>query len=917
MLEISRKILSFLCAVVFVFSAVMSTTYAWENEQQVLNDLSGEKTKFISVELLKLEKQNDNSQKEIPIANTAFYLFKADNTQIGGRYLTDKNGKITLSLSAGNYYFEEISPSVGYTYDKDENGKKITKYPFTVTDKDETVSVKAYNIRLNSSLEIKKTVENADDSPLLDMQKKTLFEFTVKFSQDGDYKYRIDKGIEQTIKNGGKIYLCHGQTAVFENLPVGLKYTVTETVVNGYTCNSTGNEGHIKEEKSVAEFVNTCDLEKLGSVRVSKEVFGDDADINKEFKFTAKFGSVVEVFTLKHGEVKEFTGIPVGTEYVITESDASKDGYIPKIQEFKGKIVNTDTVLIPFENIYTPDDTDKTGDLKVIKTVKGENADKNKEFKFTVTFSGENAPKSETFTLKDGEHKLFTNIPKGIHYTVTEIDNGGYTPEHNSFSGVIIAEQTAEVEFVNIVPIVPPQPEKTKITVTKQLAGEYLESDKNRSFNFTLTVNGEVTKFALKANETKEFEVPAGAVYQLEEDDYIAIGFSQSIENGYGVAENPVDITVTNTYTGTPMVEIKGEKTWEMGEYKNIKLPDTITIRLMYGNILVEEKVVKPDDDGTWKYKFTAPKYNQDGSLAEYKVLELPIENYNTTYDGYNIINTYVAPLKVKLPVITKITEGKNIPETQFEFVFKGSQNAPMPENSQGNKKTLIIKGAGNIEIGTLTFTKPGEYVYTVNEVNYGIKGWTFDSTNYTVKINVTEKDNVLSYNQTIIKDDKKTDKIVFTNIFDESVYTNTTTISGTKTWNHGNNPEKYQPKSIIVEVYGNGKLTAQREVTVKDNWNYSFELPKLDKYEKEIIYTVNEVPVKNYKVTINGYDLTNTYTGSTPDKDDHDQSDDYYAPDDTTQTGDKTDMSFCIILMIVSLVGFVITIIAGKKKKT
>ena len=102
--------------------------------------------------------------------------------------------------------------------------------------------------------------------------------------------------------------------------------------------------------------------------------------------------------------------------------------------------------------------------------------------------------------------------------------------------------------------------------------------------------------------------------------------------------------------------------------------------------------------------------------------------------------------------------------------------------------------------------------------------------------------------------------------------------------------------------------------------WNWltggstTFELPKLDKYDREIVYTVSEAPVDNYKVTVNGYDLTNTYTGSAID--DSSQSNDYHVPEDTTQTGDKTDMSFCIILMILSFTGFVITIIAGRKKK-
>ena len=175
MLNTVRKIVALLCAITFVISAILSGTYAWENEQQVLNDLSGKKTKLISVELLKIEKQTDLTDTEIPISDTAFYLFNENGTQVGGQYLTDENGKISLSLSAGEYYFEEIYPAVGYTYDTDENGKNITKYPFTVTNQDEIVVVKAYNVKLRGSLAIRKTVVNTDNKPLTDIQKKDSF----------------------------------------------------------------------------------------------------------------------------------------------------------------------------------------------------------------------------------------------------------------------------------------------------------------------------------------------------------------------------------------------------------------------------------------------------------------------------------------------------------------------------------------------------------------------------------------------------------------------------------------------------------------------------------------------------------------------------------------------------------------------
>ena len=55
----------------------------------------------------------------------------------------------------------------------------------------------------------------------------------------------------------------------------------------------------------------------------------------------------------------------------------------------------------------------------------------------------------------------------------------------------------------------------------------------------------------------------------------------------------------------------------------------------------------------------------------------------------------------------------------------------------------------------------------------------------------------------------------------------------------------------------------AQRQITADDDWKYSFELPKFAADGHEIVYTVDEAPVKDYNKQIRGYDLINTYIGT------------------------------------------------------
>lgn len=908
MLDTMRRSLSAFMAILFVISSVMTGTLCWQTQQMATNivtDDSGSASSSKTVELFKLEKQEDGSTAEKTIAGTVFMLFKEDGEQVGARYVTDENGKISVQLKNGKYYFEEVAPSVGYTYDT-ENGKPIKQYPFTVSGNNNTpIVVKAYNIRLEGSLLVRKTVENTEGSELTDIQKNMLFEFTVTFSDNGTYTYYIDdnKGEKQTLESGGTLKLAHGQTAVFEDVPVGVLYNVTETPVNGYSTTGNGHRGNIVEGGAVAEFVNRISADsKFGSLTITKEVVGAGSDINKEFIFTAVIGGEIHEFTLKHGESKTFTGLPIGTQYTVTEVNSAENGYISTVKEYTGRITEADELTLPFVNVYDESPEGKTGSVSVTKIVSGENPDTEKVFSFEIVFEGENAPEKQSFTLKANETKVFENIPYGVNYVVRETDAAGYDKAVDAVSGTVAGEQMAAVTFKNTVP--DDSGAKTKLTVTKRLAGEYLESEKEIAFEFVLLVNGQKTEFTLKAGETKEFSVPIGAVYEVREQDYFSDGYVQTITNGTGtVNDNRIAVVVTNEHHSSyeEKVVISGKKTWKMGTHTDVILPESIVVRLKNGELLIEEKTVTPDASGKWSYSFIAPKYNSDGSVAVYTIEEAPVDHYSPTYNGYNIVNTYVEKIIVNAPIIRKVVSGENAPETEFHFVVKGANGAPMPEGSEGNMKKLALTGAGELEIGAITFTKPGVYVYTVDEISDGAEGWTYDPAVYTITFTITEKKGKLHAESVIEKNNEVSSEIVFTNVYDESELSNNIVISGTKTWNHGTNPKNKRPTSIVVKVFGDGKLIIQRQVTAKNGWKYTFTLPKFAADGHEIVYTIDEATVKHYSKTINGYDLHNTYTGK---------------PGGTPQTGDNSNLMIWSMLMITSGIVSTFIFVQQRKKK-
>ncbi|MBQ3548798.1 MAG: Cna B-type domain-containing protein [Oscillospiraceae bacterium] len=893
------RLTALLCGVLCLFSAVMSGTYGWESKQTITNDLHGSADIMMSVVLEKLEKGSN-----LPVAGAVFYLYREDGTQIGGRYVTNEFGMVCVQLGLGNYYFQEERAPVGYTFDRDGEGNAVTRYPFTVTAQDTPITVTAYNIRLSGALIISKTVKNSDGTAVSEGQKETEFAFTVSFSDGGTYAYRIGDE-KKLLTSGDTLSLRHGESAVFESVPVGVLYDVSEAPVPGYTTASTGHRGNITETGAVAEFVNVWQGGGTGTLMVTKEVRGEGFDPQQEFTFIATIGGVQEVFTLKHSQYKEFSNIALGTSYEIREESCA--GYTASVEKYEGVVNAAETVALPFVNTCSTATPPERGSLTISKTVTGLSTACTDSFYFQVQFTGDGAPADTAIVLNglNNYTETITDIPVGVGYTVTEVLAQGYLPMWTRVSGTIHSgEETAA--FINRAQSDPtlPEGEPVDITVTKVLQGETIPADEEREFRMTMLLDGEAISFTLKNGQSRTFtDVPYGAVYELREEDYITEGFSQSIVNGSGIATEDTHIVVTNTYVDAPRVEISGEKKWSIPEGLSLILPESITVRLLDGERIVEEQTVIPDGENRWHYTFTAPKYRGDGTEIRYTVAEEPVEGFHISYDGYDITNTYVAPITDNdPPVIIKRIEGENAPLSTFTFSFEGQQGAPMPDGAVGFRKEVSVTGSGEVEIGAITFTKAGTYVYTVSEKQGREKGWTYDTAVYTVTYEVREDPvtHQLSAARTIEITGTAVTDMVFTNRYSE-VVTEMVTISGRKMWEHRGNPVGNRPTSVIIEIYGDGQRVFQMSLTQQEDWRYSVDLPKYADDGHMIVYTVDEQPVNGYDKEINGYDITNTYHDTTPDPTPG-APDTPEPPDTSVESGDTGDHSHNSVWFSVSL---------------
>ena len=711
-----RKTAAAVITLVLAACVVIGTTLAWVNDDDIINEFPGDGSAL-------LQKYETGTETPVPDAQFGLYRLEEDGTPtLVQTFTTGTDGKILATdLGPGDYYWQETSPAPGFLPELE--GGQPKKYHFSIpSGEDGPVLRVAYNTRRQDTLALTKTVLNSDGSALTQAQRDTLFEFTVTFSDGGSYAYIINGGAAQTVASGGKLYLKSGQTAQFDGISAGVGYSFAETPVTGYVTTSQNHANTVPEGGITASFTNTYTVTPPahGSLTVTKTVTGDGADLELEFEFTAVIGGVEHPFTLKHGQSKTFTDIPLGTAYTVTEADYTAEGYTLTAGPYSGTIQTGGVnITLPFINHYEGDNP-QPGGLEITKTVTGPDASHDKEFTFTVTFEGEGAPASpQTFTLTHGQTKTFEDIPRGVRYTVTETPEDGYRPDFITASGTIAANHTAKINFINRKPNEPKL--DWWIAVTKIVEGDPPASESDRLFHFILTINGTEYPFSLKAGESSDtFIAQTGDTYSLVElntPGYIKGG----VINGSGtVGTENIEIIQTNTYISPETIDIEGEKTWQAPA--GTQLPGSVTILLKNGTATV--RTATTDQSKNWRYKFeNLPRRDALGNVIPYTVEEVRIPGWRPIVTGYNITNHHQPPVIDEAIEVEKAIVGTPTENPHFKFILTPINDAPMPGNDE-----LFITGAGKSIFGRITYTVPGTYIYTITETPGNLANWTYDA---------------------------------------------------------------------------------------------------------------------------------------------------------------------------------------------
>ncbi|MCL2508708.1 MAG: DUF5979 domain-containing protein [Oscillospiraceae bacterium] len=535
-------------AVLLATSAFMTGTFALSTVLGVVDAYYGNSLYLVT--LKNLYKTPDGSPTEIPVTGSAFYLFRTDldeTVQIGELFRPDENGEISVpDMRYGDYYFLQAAIGRGGEYDLDENGDPIQKYEFTVSVKNadgKVVGVTAYNRMLVGSLTLSNTVENADGSELDEIRFNSEFEYTITFSDGGDYAY--SKNGETKKLEEQKLTLKSGETAVFKQVPVGTYYAALQTPMIGYDVSADNHRGNIGESGALVSYTNIFlqDYDFVGGLSISNTVTGTGADLSDSFNFTVHIGddpeaeyeySIGEItgtlknggkLSLKNKETAVFANVAPGTRFSVAQDDYRHIGYSTINRETSGTVLGGGSAMIVVNDRALQE---LSGRLIIKNNVIGAEGDPEREF----AFSAKIGRMTYDFTLKNGEQKVVANIPVGTKYSVTanEHESGFdlYTSgtDGNIFAGdniAIFTRNAAELGSGN-----------GTLKINLDVTGD---AEPDRLFAFNITIGGMPQQRFVLAGGTSQViqDIPAGTEYAISGGDLHAQGFLAKSSGASGV----------------------------------------------------------------------------------------------------------------------------------------------------------------------------------------------------------------------------------------------------------------------------------------------------------------------------------------------------------------------------------------------
>lgn len=339
------------------------------------------------------------------------------------------------------------------------------------------------------------------------------------------------------------------------------------------------------------------------------------------------------------------------------------------------------------------------------------------------------------------------------------------------------------------------------------------------SFRNTYKANGSIQ---LSAEKTLLGQALAAGQFSFEL--YEGNTLIETVSNKAGT------MTAGNTYTGnidfSPIKYTQsdvGIKTYKILE-NNTRLPGYTYDTAAY---TVEVKIVD-NDDGTLSSSVQKIKKTVNGVTTDEPKVE-----FSNTYTTSDIDVDLTA---------SKALTGRTLEDKQFSFKL-----------SQVNSEGELIAEMGTFKNNNSKITFPklhykqsdigASYYYQVKEVNEGKPGYTYDSSIYTVKVDILDNhDGTLLTAQSIIKDGKAAKEIIFYNAYKAAGETQITAVKALT----GKALKNQQFSFALQQIDFLSKDTIGEKTVVRNDANGSVIFPKIQYTEadagKEFYYTIYEV---------------------------------------------------------------------------
>ena len=796
-------------------TGIMSAAFA-EDSQELIFDNTYDAKGSLTLEASKTLK---NKALEADAFN---FVLKDKNGETIQTVANDADGNVTFSPL--NYTLKDVGTHV---YTVSEVQRENTEVTYDTTEYTVEVTVAdAGNGKLKVSKTIKKGDDTVDAIAFENIYKGVIDISGSKTWNDADNQDGI-RPASITVKlfaNGTEAASqvvtpdeAGNWNYVFKNLPQydakgKITYTVTESAVAGYETSVSGYN-----------ITNTHKPETLDITGTKTWNDSNNQDGKRPKSITVNLlanGIITDTKTVTADDnwTYSFTDLPKyanGQEITYTVSELTVPGYTTTIDDNYN-----------ITNSYTPGETSASV-TKIWDDA--DNQDGIRPESITVALLANGTPTNKTVTLTAANNwtQTITGLPEKadgeyITYTWTEVN----VPEGYSLTGTSKNETVTTLTNTHT-------PELTSITGTKTWK-DADNQDGKRPESITVNLFADGTKL-----KSQSVSADADGNWSYSFTDLPKYANGQEIT--YTVTEDAVDgyTTESDGYnfinTHQPeTTEITGTKTWNDANNQDGKRPESITVILLANGTEKTRQAVTADEAGNWTYTFKdLPKY-ANGQEITYTVAEEEVTDYTTTYDGSNITNSYT-PGKTSATVTKIWNDAEN-------------QDGKRPESI-----TVSLLADGKETGKTVTLSVENNWKQTISDLPEKADGKA---------IEYTWTEETLPEGYELTDNSKNGTVTTLTNTYAPE----TTSITVTKTWDDADNQDGKRPESIIVNLLANGEIVASQTVKADEagNWTYTFkDLPKYAN-GKEITYTVTEEAVEGYETSVDGFNITNTYTTET-----------------------------------------------------